>query len=551
MERIRIVSLLVFLVHGLPVPGCGDVIPSGYSVDVCHYGAVGDGVTDDTAAIQEAADAVSSGGVLYFPPGEYLISDTIEFGRFSVGGDHNVHGYAFSRHGIRILGGGDPKLLRKRVIWGGGVQSGDSSVECEDDKGTYRIITNAKPMFSFVACSGVTVENMVFDGRGEAFAGIQFDGNHSLVHCQNCEFRGCYIGCRNGVGWDHVRGTSYYGYHSSPHFVNAVGMNVSGFGGPQADSHRYVNCEFTNSTIGYSCESAQALGVAFESCAFSHNTYAQVVNVGGRLTFANSWFGGTPTYDIKHLTSSCILTFIEHHVESVPTLYGFQSMTSSSQGPKLVFINAEFNTIDIACGGATISAIGSNLDTIHRSADYDREFYVTLDGTRISEVNLAETAYPEKVHIAGMNVRVNNETLLAGAGAQQCRRAVFNVYPPSAYSAGGRQSSSVSALTVDYSIVPDADDGVRFTNTEAAGIVTARLGLAVIGRTCSFTRTASHAFRIAPEKGDCFRGRGAGKYLELDSDGDSITVECLTPGVWDIVSAYDPNGADAPFDWEP
>ncbi len=551
MERTLIVSLLVCLVHLLPASGCDDAILSDRSVDVCRYGATGDGVTDDTAAIQEAADAVSSGGVLYFPPGQYVISDTIEFGRFSVGGDHNVRGYASSRHGIRILGGGDPKLLRKRIIWAGGVQTGDRSVEYQDDEGTYRIITNAKPMFSFVACSGVTVENMVFDGQGEAFVGVQFDGNHSLVYCRNCEFRGCYIGCRNGVTWDHVAGTSYHGYHSSPYFVRVVGMNVSGYGGPQADSHRYVNCEFTHSTIGYSCESAQALGVAFESCAFSHNSFAQVVNIGGRLTFANSWFGGAPLYDIKHITSSCILTFIEHHIESTPALFGFQSMTSPSQGPKLVFINSEFNVIDVACGGATISAVGSNLDAIHRSVDHDQEFYVTLHGTRIKEIDLAKTSYPKKVHIAGMNVRVKSDSLLTGAGALQCRRAVLNVYPASAYAAEENRSGSVCALRGDHSVVHEMENGVRFTNADAAGVVTVRLAQATVGRICSFTRTASHAFRIAPNSEDCFRGHGAGKYLELDSDGDSVTVECLTAGVWDIVAASDPNGVDAPFDWEP
>lgn len=48
----------------------------GAFVNVLDNGAVGDGVTDDTAEIQAAIDAVfaAGGGTLYFPPGTYLVT---------------------------------------------------------------------------------------------------------------------------------------------------------------------------------------------------------------------------------------------------------------------------------------------------------------------------------------------------------------------------------------------------------------------------------------------------------------------------------------------
>jgi len=46
------------------------------SVSVKDFGAVGDGVTDDTAAIQAALDAVS-GGTVFFPFGTYYITGTV------------------------------------------------------------------------------------------------------------------------------------------------------------------------------------------------------------------------------------------------------------------------------------------------------------------------------------------------------------------------------------------------------------------------------------------------------------------------------------------
>lgn len=49
--------------------GVSDIITKGPWVDVRAFGAVGDGVTDDTAAIQVALDSIPSGGTVLFPAG--------------------------------------------------------------------------------------------------------------------------------------------------------------------------------------------------------------------------------------------------------------------------------------------------------------------------------------------------------------------------------------------------------------------------------------------------------------------------------------------------
>jgi hypothetical protein len=42
-------------------------------INALTYGAVGDGLTDDTAALQQAIAATPSGGILFFPPGRYRV----------------------------------------------------------------------------------------------------------------------------------------------------------------------------------------------------------------------------------------------------------------------------------------------------------------------------------------------------------------------------------------------------------------------------------------------------------------------------------------------
>ncbi len=58
-----------------------DVITKGPWVDVRAFGAVGDGVADDAAAIQAAIDSLDvRRGVVFFPPGSYRITSTITIG---------------------------------------------------------------------------------------------------------------------------------------------------------------------------------------------------------------------------------------------------------------------------------------------------------------------------------------------------------------------------------------------------------------------------------------------------------------------------------------
>lgn len=64
-------------------------LPSGPTVtNVMYYGAAGDGITDDTEAVEDAVEhAAANSRLLYFPSGRYLISRPVDLKGVSIRGD--------------------------------------------------------------------------------------------------------------------------------------------------------------------------------------------------------------------------------------------------------------------------------------------------------------------------------------------------------------------------------------------------------------------------------------------------------------------------------
>jgi hypothetical protein len=172
--------------------------------DVRRYGAVGDGVTDDTASIQKAVSVINQagGGEIVFQRRDYLIWD---------GAVADLLNFTNAR-GVRIIGNG-AKLITGQVDYSGGV---------------YLIRLNG--------CDDTYVENLYFQGgnttlatTGEVFIGI-FSGSKQtkLVNCSI--YNGStFVSCGSGSdpGSDRVSGVVVLNAHAEETYY---GISCAGDG---------------------------------------------------------------------------------------------------------------------------------------------------------------------------------------------------------------------------------------------------------------------------------------------------------------------------------
>lgn len=165
----------------IPVPempggGCGNV------VSVTDHGAVGDGITDDTEAIQAALDASHAlgGGTVIIPNGTYLLSDAVKF--YS-----NQH----------IIGEPHTVLLQKDGSTGV-VYSNDGKCYCNVMRNYYN------GAGGYDATENVIIEGITFDGGSqEETATTTLGFCHSRnIRVVNCTFTNGYSDSTHSNGHD-------------------------------------------------------------------------------------------------------------------------------------------------------------------------------------------------------------------------------------------------------------------------------------------------------------------------------------------------------------
>ncbi len=268
--------------------------------------AVGDGVTDDTLAISNAVEQISSNfwtsprGV-YFPPGTYKITDTIHLNK---------------KVGILLVGHGRDT----RIVWAGAL--GGRMLWCD---GSHR------SQFVGIVWDGAGVAGVGFDHdsksnfetamvhKHEEFrnfteAGIRIGHDQVLataeVHYQNCLFKNSGAGIKTLAYNDYdnwIQGCNFltngYGVYCNPgnfniyecHFEGSTNTDI--YGPIHACSVR--RCTSVGSRMFF--DSAFASGkntIMFENCAvdsWTNTAGAIIFRAGGPITITDCKFTNPPS----------------------------------------------------------------------------------------------------------------------------------------------------------------------------------------------------------------------------------------------------------------
>lgn len=256
------------------------------ALNVKDFGAIGDGSTNDTAAIQGAINALpgpGSGGTIYFPPGTYVCTSTIDL-----------------RAGVHLVGSG----WGSTIIRCSGAAPG---IRCSQGSLSYANISirdiqidgtagasSTVDVLSFTNCIGVSIVRCYISNGDYCIA--MNTCQHVVI--ENCEciapddygiyLTACSIVAITATKVSQAAGTYAILISGSSSMVTVTSCYFSGNSAVATLAHlagvtgvSFIGCRFDGATGAIvTTSTAASSGVLFESCYFSTSGNVTYIDMG-------------------------------------------------------------------------------------------------------------------------------------------------------------------------------------------------------------------------------------------------------------------------------
>lgn len=264
--------------------GDGGSLEGYLNVKAEPYGAVGDGVADDTVAIQAAIDAAKlNGGVVWFPPGTYKITAALNC---------NSNTKAFRLTGAGA-GRGHVNVGWPKILWTGGAGSG--------------------PVVKCYSIHGFEIDHLHFAYNNAAYNGhmIDVDGGPLASDCVNWHLHHLSFRGDAGGSLQHVSALSnirlnraIIGNIDNIQFAGAVNpLRLGDPGGSYVVAVQIEKCGFNFADDAHILiASGDAEAIAIRDCTFEAGVNTTAIrgattagdggqNTCYQITIENNWFG--------------------------------------------------------------------------------------------------------------------------------------------------------------------------------------------------------------------------------------------------------------------
>jgi len=312
----------------------------GAVVNVLDYGATGNGTTDDTAAIQAAINAASSGGSVYFPSGEYYCASQLTVG-----------GLNFTMYGEAASNQSNLENFSSAIVFG---DTSSAGIIFNNASYTLKRITLRDMGFHgntqaatlrFEDVSQINMTNVFVDNKSASASNAINFTKCFLIYMENCfieksdnERSADTYGAR--INLDNPQLAGIYSFYNTTFRNFAVGIKVDG---QYSDSERYQSFNFIGSQV-------------------KSNTIG--LELAGKLqsgTIQGSYFEGNIQHDIR--------------------------MTEGVQNLEIAgnFFNSEATNSQIKVGNSTSTSAG-----YVRAVTMSNNYHANIDATGII-VNVDDT----------------------------------------------------------------------------------------------------------------------------------------------------------------